>query len=76
MYKNEISLDTPEKAKALCQILRDVEPETTLSSGRYVVDAKSILGIFTLNLNKPVTLTIDGYVDDAILNNIKEYEVA
>jgi phosphotransferase system HPr-like phosphotransfer protein len=33
-----------------------------LVSGRYVVDAKSIMGIFSLDLSKPISLV--AYTDD------------
>ena len=33
-----------------------------LRSGRYVVDAKSILGIFSLDLSRPISLEV--YADD------------
>ena len=44
-----------------------------LTSGRYVVDAKSIMGIFSLDLSNPIK--IDIYCDscDAIYNEIKDY---
>ena len=44
-----------------------------LRSGRYVVDAKSILGIFSLDLSKPITMEI--YTDscDDLLNDIKPF---
>ena len=44
-----------------------------LRSGRYVVDAKSILGIFSLDLSKPITLEI--YAEDCgdLLEDIKPF---
>ena len=44
-----------------------------LRSGRYVVDAKSILGIFSLDLSKPITMEI--YTDscDDLLGDIKPF---
>ena len=36
-----------------------------VSSGRYVVDAKSILGLFSLDLAKPIKITIHGTEQDA-----------
>ena len=47
-----------------------------LVSGRYVIDAKSIMGIFSLDLSKPIDLNIhaeDGIED--VLNVIKPYIV-
>ena len=33
-------------------------------SGRYVIDAKSIMGIFSLDLSKPLTLEVHEHDDD------------
>ena len=46
-----------------------------LRSGRYVVDAKSILGIFSLDLSKPVTLEIYDDNCDDLLEEIKSFVV-
>ena len=44
-----------------------------LRAGRHVVDAKSILGIFSLDLSKPITLEV--YADDCddLMNDIKPF---
>ncbi|MBO5110020.1 MAG: HPr family phosphocarrier protein [Clostridia bacterium] len=49
--------------------------EIDLVSGRYVVDAKSIMGIFSLDLLHPITL--NAYTDDAakLLEDLKPYLV-
>lgn len=49
--------------------------EIDLVSGRYVVDAKSIMGIFSLDLLNPITL--NAYTDDAtkLLEDLKPYLV-
>ena len=39
------------------QIVTTFDMEIDLSSGRYVVDAKSIMGIFSLELMNPILLT-------------------
>ena len=47
-----------------------------LIQGRYRVDAKSIVGIFSLDLSKPINLNIHGDEDNAeIMEVIKKYEV-
>ena len=49
--------------------------EMDLRAGRHVVDAKSILGIFSLDLSRPITLDI--YADDCekLLGEIKPFVV-
>ena len=45
-----------------------------LVSGRYVIDAKSIMGIFSLDLSKPIDLSIHADEElDSILNILKPY---
>jgi len=46
-----------------------------LSSGRYIVDAKSIMGIFSLDLMNPLTLTAHGEDCDDLLLGLSEYIV-
>lgn len=57
-----IKLDMAESVKKFVNIASKFDYELTLKSGRYVVDAKSILGIFSLDLSKPLTVEI--YSDD------------
>lgn len=48
--------------------------ETDLKSGRYTVDAKSLLGIFSLDLSKPITLEIhDGKGVDELIKELKPF---
>jgi phosphotransferase system HPr-like phosphotransfer protein len=56
----KISLDTIDRVKDFVNIINRFESEADLSSDRYVVDAKSIMGIFSLNLMQPLQLTIYG----------------
>lgn len=58
-----INLKLAENVKNFVQIVSKYDYDIDLRSGRYVVDAKSILGIFSLDLSRPVVLEI--YADDA-----------
>ena len=57
-----IKLSFAEEVKAFVNIVNRYNYEVDLRAGRHVVDAKSILGIFSLDLSKPITL--DVYSDD------------
>ncbi len=61
-----ISLNSIEKVKQFVNIITQYEGDFDLSSGRYVIDAKSIMGIFSLDLSKPLRLDIhnDEVIDD------------
>ena len=66
--------DTLAKVKSFVNEVTKFDNEFDLVSGRYVVDAKSIMGIFSLDLTKPITLNIhtDENVDK-FLDTLKDY---
>ena len=68
--------DTLAKVKSFVNEVTKFDNEFDLVSGRYVVDAKSIMGIFSLDLTKPITLNIhtDENVDK-ILDTLKDYRI-
>ena len=74
----DISLNTIEKVKSFVNTISKFDFDFDLISGRYVVDAKSIMGIFSLDLSKPITLDI--HADDAsiesIMESLKDYIVS
>lgn len=47
--------------------------DVDLTSGRYVVDAKSIMGIFSLDLSKPIKVEVHSDSADAFVNEIKSF---
>ncbi len=49
--------------------------EVDLTSGRYVVDAKSIMGIFSLDLSKPIKVEVHSDNCDAFLADVKKFMV-
>jgi phosphotransferase system HPr-like phosphotransfer protein len=53
-----VLLDTVDKVKGFVNTVAPLEGDVDLGSDRYVVDAKSIMGIFSLDLSKPLKLTI------------------
>lgn len=48
--------------------------DVELKSGKYTIDAKSMLGVFSLDLSQPVEVIMGGE-DAAFINNIKKFEV-
>ena len=53
-----ISLNSIDKVKSLLNAITKLDYDFDLVSGRYVIDAKSIMGIFSLDLSKPINLHI------------------
>ena len=60
--KLDIFLNDMAKVKEFVKMAQSVRQDTILHSGKYAVDAKSIMGVFSLDLSKPLTLEIEfGY---------------
>ena len=59
MQEVQISLSSIDDVKQFVQTLTMFDGEFELISGKYIVDAKSILGLFSVDLSKPVVLRID-----------------
>lgn len=58
MVTVKISLNSIDKVKSFVNDLTRFDSDFDLVSGRYVIDAKSIMGIFSLDLSKPIDLNI------------------
>ena len=70
----EITLNTFDKIKEFIHLTSRIDADMDLTSGRYVVDAKSIMGIFSLDLSKPMKLEIHGEVKNKkILEELEKF---
>ena len=66
----QISLNSIDKDKSFVNEISKFDFDFDLVSGRYVIDAKSIMGIFSLDLSKPIDLNIHSE-GDALENVLK-----
>ncbi|MEE5990638.1 MAG: PTS HPr component phosphorylation site [Firmicutes bacterium ADurb.Bin354] len=71
MKKTEILIDSIDKVKAFVNEISKFDCDFDLISGRYVIDAKSIMGIFSLDISKPIELDIHEE-DEAEINKIMD----
>ena len=62
--KMTIALRSTDEVREFVREVMPLENEYDLISGKYVIDAKSILGIYSLNLSKPLELVIRGECGD------------
>ena len=70
----KISLNSIDKVKSFVNDISGFNAEFDLVSGRYVIDAKSIMGIFSLDISKPIDLIVHTDADDEdILAALKPY---
>lgn len=72
----QISLNSIDKVKSFVNTIARFDNDFDLVSGRYVIDAKSIMGIFSLDLSKPIDLNVyDGDDMDIVIEALKPYIV-
>ena len=77
MKEVKICLGTIERVKDFVNAVTRLDCDVDIVSGRYVIDAKSIMGIFSLDLSKPIDLNIHAENQDAdnIIELLKPYLV-
>ena len=73
MKSINIKLSLAENVKTFVNTVNRYPYDMDLRAGRHLVDAKSILGIFSLDLSKPITLEV--YTDDCedLMNDIQSF---
>lgn len=73
----EISLVTIDQIKRFVDLVSGIDVDADLVSGRYTVDAKSIMGIFSFDISKPMELRIHREADELgeVLEQLREFEV-
>lgn len=74
MKQVKVLIDAPEKAQKLCSILSRYYGPFDLAKGSYTVDGKSILGICTMDLSEPLTLSIYDETEP-VMEEIREFVV-
>ena len=75
MKSLKISLEMAQRVKEFVSVTQNYACEILLKSGKYVVDAKSILGIFSLDLSQPITVEVYDDNCDELLARLKKFEV-
>lgn len=77
MVKKMLCLNSIDKVKSFVNVVTGFDFDIDLGSGRYIIDAKSIMGIFSLDLSKNIECTIHNNDADcsALLEAITPYIV-
>ena len=73
MKSVNIKLSLAENVKTFVNIINRYPYDVDLRSGRHVVDAKSILGIFSLDLSKPITMEVFADSCDDLLADVQPF---
>ena len=61
----DINLSSINDVKEFVNVVNKYDFDVDLASGRYIVDAKSIMGIFSLDLSKPIKVEVHSDSDEA-----------
>ena len=73
MKSVQISLQMANQVKSFVSIVQKYSYDIDLRSDRYFVDAKSILGIFSLDLSKPITVEIHSNDCQDLIEELKQF---
>jgi len=68
-----IMLGSINDVKNFVNIVSKYDFDIDLTSGRYVVDAKSIMGIFSLDLSKPITVDVHNENGEKLVEELKPF---
>lgn len=71
----DIRLSTIEDVRNFVNEVTRCEFDVDLASGRYIVDAKSIMGIFSLDLLNPIRMTVHSDDCEEFLARVEKYIV-
>ena len=71
-----IMLNTINDVKAFVNTVSKYDFDVDLISGRYAIDAKSIMGIFSLDLSKPIRLEAHSEDNEKFFDEIKPFIIA
>lgn len=76
MSKMIIKFDTPEDIQQFVNIVENYPYEMDLVRGKFIVDAKSLLGIMNLGVNNKITLNVYSEICDELKTEISQYIAA
>lgn len=72
MLECKVLLDTVDKIADFVKVVNKFDCDVDLKHGRYIVDGKSLMGLYTLSLDKMVEVVIHSD-DDSLLDKLKEF---
>ena len=75
MKSVNIRLSTIQDIRDFVEIVSKEDADIDLCSGRYVVDGKSIMGIFSLDLLNPIKLTVHSDETGSLLEDLDRFIV-
>lgn len=71
--KGKVTLNTPKDISSFAKLAGRCCGDVVLRSGHYAVDAKSLMGIYSLDLSKPVTVEFYGGIPKEVKDGLKKF---
>lgn len=73
--KCKVALNSVNDVKAFVNITFRAEKDVDIHCGKYHIDGKSIMGIFSLELDKPIEVELDEYDAEKLLGELQRFIV-
>lgn len=73
--KCKVALNSVNDVKAFVNITFRAEKDVDIHCGKYHIDGKSIMGIFSLELNKPIEVELDDHDAEKLLGELERFIV-
>lgn len=75
MYTTDILLSSIESVKKFVSLANQYDFPINLTTDKYTIDAKSIMGVFSLDLSKPVTVQLENQNAGSFIQQLQEFEL-
>ena len=76
MIEQKVFLETLDDVKSFVAIAASKPYDIELLSGKYIINAKSVMGVLSLDLTHPLTMIANTETDEEILTLIEKYSAA
>ena len=76
MIEQKVFLETLDDVKTLVAIAASKPYDIELLSGKYIINAKSVMGVLSLDLTHPLTMVANTETDEEILTEVEKYSEA
>ena len=70
-----ILIDNVTKIKEFNKLTLEFPCDIDVISGRYIIDAKSLMGLFSIDLSKPIEVKLDNKYEDLARLYFSKFEV-
>lgn len=74
MIEEKIVLKTLEDVREFVATASEKDYDIELLSGKYIVNAKSVMGVLSLDLTAPITMVANTDQDNEILNQVERFK--